>query len=125
MLLFTQKVTQNKKYSYHVTYHTTPKSLEQFLQCLEYKKEANSVQDMIVLVVDQRSKHLSLMPLFPEAYSSHHNKKHVQESKVPNLQAFLSSNSFINLSYSKSCGKISEHFSLFSSPDVRIPKNAA
>ena len=82
ILPFAQKVTQNKKYSYHVTYHTTPKSLEQFLQCLEYKKEANSVQDMIVLVVDQRSKHLPLMPLFPEAYSSHHNKKHVQESKA-------------------------------------------
>ena len=34
MLLFTQKVTQNKNYSYHVTYHATPKSLEQFLHCL-------------------------------------------------------------------------------------------
>ena len=31
MLHFAQKVTQNKKYSYHVTYHATPKSLEQFL----------------------------------------------------------------------------------------------
>ena len=40
MLLFTQKVTQNKKYSYHVTYHATPKSLKQFLQCLR-KLEAD------------------------------------------------------------------------------------
>ena len=31
MLHFAQKVTQNKKYSYHVTYHATPNSLEQFL----------------------------------------------------------------------------------------------
>ena len=32
MLHFPQNLTQNKKYSYHVTYHVTPKSFEQFLQ---------------------------------------------------------------------------------------------
>ena len=31
MLHFPQNLTQNKKYSYHVTYHVTPKSFEQFL----------------------------------------------------------------------------------------------
>ena len=31
MLLFPQNLTQSKKYSYHVTYHVTPKSFEQFL----------------------------------------------------------------------------------------------
>ena len=35
MLHFPQNLTQNKKYSYHVTYHVTPKSFDQFLQ---YKK---------------------------------------------------------------------------------------
>ena len=33
MLHFPQNLTQNKKYSYHVTYHVTPKSFEQFLYC--------------------------------------------------------------------------------------------
>jgi len=31
MLHFPQNLIQNKKYSYHVTYHVTPKSFEQFL----------------------------------------------------------------------------------------------
>ena len=31
MLQFPQNLTQNKKYSYHVTYHVTQKSFEQFL----------------------------------------------------------------------------------------------
>jgi len=31
MLHFPQNLTQNKKYSYHVTYHVTPKSFEQLL----------------------------------------------------------------------------------------------
>ena len=37
MLHFAQKVTQNKKYSYHVTYHATPKSLEQFLRDVSFQ----------------------------------------------------------------------------------------
>ena len=32
MLHFPQNLTQNKKHSYHITYHVTPKSFEQFLQ---------------------------------------------------------------------------------------------
>jgi len=32
MLHFPQNLTHNKKYSYHVTFHVTPKSFEQFLQ---------------------------------------------------------------------------------------------
>ena len=42
MLHFPQNLTQNKKYSYHVTYHVTPKSFEQFLfGFLEIMKKLN------------------------------------------------------------------------------------
>ena len=43
MLHFAQKVPQNKKYSYHVTYHSTFNSLEQFLLSKEYPAFKGSV----------------------------------------------------------------------------------
>ena len=39
MLHFPQNLTQNKKYSYHVTYHVTPKSFEQFLLSIGRHKD--------------------------------------------------------------------------------------
>ena len=43
MLHFPQNLTQNKKSSYHVTYHVAPKSFEQFLlYILKAKVEAGT-----------------------------------------------------------------------------------
>ena len=42
MLQFPQNLTQKKKYSYHVTYHVTPKSFEQFLSNLTECYHPNS-----------------------------------------------------------------------------------
>jgi len=38
MLHFPQNLKQNKKYCYHVTYHVTPKSFEQFLHYLKFEQ---------------------------------------------------------------------------------------
>ena len=48
MLHFPQNLTQNKKYSYHVTYHVTPKSFEQFLHNQNVHIKVSTLRYMVM-----------------------------------------------------------------------------
>ena len=54
MLHFPQNLTQNKKYSYHVTYHLTPKSFEQFLLWVTLSIGLSDKSQFEILLFNQR-----------------------------------------------------------------------